>query len=138
MDCYKYQVAELLLRLMAGFLFFFQGYDKLFRIKIPGVVQTFSQDAQRMRVPGFLLGAMASVTSIIEFVGGAMLILGIFSNYALYFLGFDLVVVSLAFSLTQPMWDMKHVFPRFALVITLLLLPQPCAPLSLGYLLNMQ
>jgi putative oxidoreductase len=72
----------------------------------------------------------------VEFAGGIALILGFYTNYALYLLGIDLLLAAFAFSLLQPMWDMKHLFPRFILVITLLLLPDAWNKFSIDFLIN--
>jgi putative oxidoreductase len=133
---YKLQIAELLIRVFAGILFLFQGYDKLFKVKISGVIDTFKTDAGRQHIPGFLVTLMAYYTSIVEFFGGLLLILGLFTNYTLYLIGFDLLLVCFAFSYMKPMWDMKHVFPRFILVIILLILPNECNNFSFDYLLG--
>ena len=39
---FNISIAILLLRLVTGILFYFQGYDKIFKIKIDGVVRTFN------------------------------------------------------------------------------------------------
>ena len=129
-------IAELLIRVFAGILFLFQGYDKLFRIKIPGVIQIFKADAQSNHIPTSLLSGMAYYTSFAEFLGGLMLVFGFCTNYALYALGLDLLLVTLAFSFMEPMWNMKHVFPRFLLIVTLLLLPNEYGFFSLDHFFN--
>jgi putative oxidoreductase len=132
----KFQIAELLVRTFAGILFLFQGYDKLFIVKMKGVISTFALDADRQNIPRFMVTMIAYYTSIVEFFGGAALILGLFTNYTLYLLGLDLLLVGLAFSIMQPMWDMKFVFPRFVLVIALLLMPDGYNTISIDNLLN--
>jgi putative oxidoreductase len=129
-------IAELLVRVFAGVLFMYQGYDKLFRIKMPGVIDAFTADADRYHIPRPILTLVAYYTSLVEFVGGILLIAGFFTSYALYALGFDLLLVCLAFSYMTPMWDMKHVFPRLALVVTLLLLPEHYQYFSLDRFLH--
>jgi uncharacterized membrane protein YphA (DoxX/SURF4 family) len=138
MSEYKLQIAELFLRCFTGILFLFQGYDKLFRIKIPAVIETFRSDAYHHHIPNFLVTALAYYTSIVEFFGGIFLIFGFFTHYAIYALGFDLIAVAFAFSCLEPMWDMKHVFPRFLLVILLLLLPLENNQFSLDHLLKLK
>lgn len=133
---YKLYIAETLVRVFAGILFFFQGYDKLFKIKMPGVIDTFMADAYRRNISRPFVSLIAYYTSIVEFVGGVLLIFGLLTNYALYALGIDLLLVCFAFSFIEPMWDMKHVFPRFLLIILLLLLPLEQNILSLDYLIN--
>jgi uncharacterized membrane protein YphA (DoxX/SURF4 family) len=136
MQEYKLYIAETMVRVFAGILFFFQGYDKLFKIKMPGVIDTFMRDASRRNISRPLVSLMAYYTSIVEFVGGLLLIAGLLSNYVLYALGIDLLLVCFAFSFMEPMWDMKHVFPRFLLIVLLLLLPIEQNILSLDYLIN--
>jgi putative oxidoreductase len=132
---HKLQMAELFLRVFAGILFLFQGYDKLFKVKISGVIDTFKADAGRQHIPGFLVTSMAYYTSIVEFLGGLLLIFGLFTTCTLYLIGIDLLLVCFAFSFMQPMWDMKHVFPRFILVIILLVLPGEYNNFSFDHLL---
>lgn len=127
-----------MLRIFAGILFFFQGYDKLFKIKMPGVIDTFMRDAERNNIKRPLVSIVAYYTSTVEFLGGIFLIFGILTNYTLYALGVDLILVCFAFSMVEPMWDMKHVFPRFILVILLLLLPLENDKLSVDYLIKLK
>ncbi len=136
MNEYKFQVAELLIRVFAGILFFFQGYDKLFRIKMPGVIDVFSADAKHYHIPRPLTTLVAYYTSLAEFAGGFFLLVGFFTTYTLYALGFDLVLVGFAFSYMTPVWDMKHVFPRLALLTVLLLMPEHYQHFSLDHLIR--
>lgn len=138
MNEYKLYIAESMLRIFAGILFFFQGYDKLFKIKMPGVIDTFMRDAERNNIKRPLVSIVAYYTSTVEFLGGIFLIFGILTNYTLYALGVDLILVCFAFSMVEPMWDMKHVFPRFILVILLLLLPLENDKLSVDYLIKLK
>jgi len=123
------------LRVILGILFFFQGYDKIFRVKISGVVEFFEREMERHKVPGFILVFAAYFTSIAEFLGGALLILGLFSPWAYYLLGIDLILVCGAFSVMKPMWDMNLVFPRLLLLAILLYLPGEWDLISLDHLL---
>lgn len=138
MSNYNVQIAELLIRVFAGILFMFQGYDKLFRIKIQGVIDVFRADAQKQHIPKPLLSSMAYYTSYVEFYGGFFLLLGFLTNYMLYALGLDLILVSIAFSYMEPMWNLRHVFPRFVLVVALLLLPAEYRQLDGDSLLNIK
>lgn len=130
------QFAELLIRLFAGIVFMFQGYDKLFRIKIPGVVDAFKVESQNADIPGPLLSGLAYYTSYVEFLGGFFLIFGFLTKYTLYALGLDLIFVTIAFSYLEPMWDMKHVFPRLILLVALLILPEHLRQISVDYFLK--
>lgn len=128
-------VLYFLLRVILGILFFFQGYDKVFRLKIKGVTDFFREESRHRQVPEFILGFSAFLTSYLELIGGVLLILGLFKTAALYMLGFDLIVVCGAFSLLKPMWDMQLLFPRLILLAALLYLPCSWDLLSLDHLL---
>lgn len=134
---YKYYALELILRTFCGVIFLFQGYDKLFKVKISGVIETFRFEAQQKNVPSFLLTLAAYYTSYVEFFGGLLLIVGLFKNYALCALGLDLIMVAVAFSYMKPVWDMRNVFPRLILVALLLFMPTRWAYFSLDNLLRM-
>ena len=107
----------------------------MIKIKIGGVVETFAQETEYRHVPEFLLRFMALYTSIIEFVGGLFLILGLFKNIVLTLFGIDLIFVAIAFSYMNPVWDMKHVYPRLILIILLFAMPNDWSYFSLDHLL---
>lgn len=132
----KYYALELMLRVFCGVIFMFQGYDKVFNVKISGVIETYRYEAQQKNIPTFLLTFSAYYTSFVEFFGGALLILGLFKNYVLILLGMDMIMVAIAFSYLKPMWDMRFVFPRLILISILLVLPSRWAYFSLDYLLR--
>ncbi len=123
------------LRTILGILFFYQGYDKLFNIKMTGVIQSFRTELGTKKIPGFILVSSAWFTSLIEFSCGGLLILGLFKTYALYLLGIDLILVTGAFSIITPMWDMQLLFPRLILLAILLYVPSVSDLLSLDHLL---
>jgi putative oxidoreductase len=133
---YKMEITEMILRTFTGVIFLFQGYDKLFTVKIRNVVETFLSNAERHHIHRPWVTLIAGFTSVIEFVGGITLILGLFTDYTLYLLGLDLVLAALAFSVVEPVWDMRHVFPRIALVTTLLLMPDNWNLFSIDHFLN--
>lgn len=131
------QIAELLLRLFAGVLFLFQGYDKLFKVKMSNVIETFLPDAKQNNIPKPLVVIVAYFTSFAELIGGLLLLFGFMTNYALYVLSVDLLLVAFSFSFVQAMWDLKFVFPRLAIVTTLLLLPENSRKFCLDYFLSL-
>lgn len=131
-----YQLGELMLRVFCGVVFLYQGYDKLFKVKISGVTETFQVMAQKHNIPQFVLKFSAAFTSIAEFVGGLLLILGLFKPIALALLGLDLIFVGVAFSMLEPVWDMRHVFPRLLMVFLLMVLPPEWELFSLDHLLK--
>lgn len=116
-DQNKYELFSLIIRVFTGLLFLFQGYDKLFKIGLKGCVETFYADSRKLNVPTPLLWIVVSFTSVAEFFGGVFLMIGLFYPYTLIALGIDLILVAVAFGLVQPMWDTRHAFPRFLLII---------------------
>ncbi len=129
-------VLTFVLRVILGILFFFQGYDRVFKLKISGVTDYFRQELGSIKVPGSILTLAAGFTSLVELICGALLILGLFKQYALYLLGIDLILVTGAFSLIKPMWDMQLLFPRLILLAVLLYLPAEWDILSIDYLIS--
>lgn len=129
-------VLYFVLRVILGILFFFQGYDKVFRVGVRGVTNFFREESRHRKVPGFVLSASAILTSYIELVCGALLIAGLFTTPSLYLLCFDLILVCGAFSLLKPMWDMQLLFPRLILVAALLYFPEQWNTLSLDRLFH--
>ena len=129
-------VLTFILRVILGILFFFQGYDKVFKLGISGVRSFFREEMRGKNIPDGLLGFSAYLTSYIELIGGALLIVGLFKTWALYLLGLDLIIVCGAFSLLKPMWDMQLLFPRLLLLAMLLYLPCEWDLISLDQLLS--
>ena len=128
--------SALLPRLFLGVLFIAQGYDKAFRIKIRGVVDAFQAPAELHHVSRNLLQFSAWFTTTVELIGGLLILVGLFRYFAMYILGVDLLLVSIAFSLVNPIWDLKHIFPRLLLLILLLLMPPAWDVVSLDYWLG--
>ncbi|MEP7265027.1 MAG: DoxX family protein [Bacteroidota bacterium] len=131
-----HSAAALLTRLFLGILFLFQGYDKVFTIKIAGVIEEFRYELNKKHIPLAAVRTGAWITSLIELAGGALLILGIAKYTVLYFLAADIIMVSIAFSIIRPMWDLQFVFPRLLLLILLLILPAEWDVLSVDYFLK--
>lgn len=118
----NYSFAEFLVRSFLGILFIFQGYDKLFIVKLKNVVTTFQVESEKKNIPKFLVVAVSYFTSVTEFFGGFLLILGLFHLIIPIILGINLIVVGVAFSFLNPIWDLKHVFPRLLLLVFVFLL----------------
>ncbi len=123
------------LRVILGILFFMQGYDKVVKVKLPGVVKSFRYEFGNVKMPDFILVSAAYFSSLIELLGGLTLIIGLFTKYSLYLLGIDLILVVAAFSLINPVWDMKIVFPRIIIWSVLIVIPEAYNKLSLDYFL---
>ncbi len=118
----NFSIAEVFVRCFLGILFVFQGYDKLFVVKIKNVINAFHSEADRKHIPQFLLVFTSYFTSLTEFIGGLLLITGLFHQFVPIVLAINLLIVAFAFSFLRPMWDMQHVFPRVILLTLTLLL----------------
>ena len=117
------EVAILIARLFLGFLFFFQGYDAVFKIKIKNVIITYQNTFQRNGITTILTICGAWFTSCSALIGGLLLIVGLFEYIALYLLGINLIITAIAFGMNTPMWDTRFVFPRLILLLLLLIVP---------------
>lgn len=127
----------LLCRLLLGVLFLFQGYEKIFKFKISGVESVYKADLVKRGIPAFLIRPSIFISSWLEFLGGIMLIPGLFTYVTLGVLGINLIGAAVAFSMARPMWDMQYFFPRFALLIFLLIAPHTWNVYSFDYLFNL-
>ncbi|MFI5203161.1 MAG: DoxX family membrane protein [Flavobacteriales bacterium] len=132
---YQYEVTFLAIRIIAGLLFFLQGYDKLFVIGIQGVYETFHEPMHKKNVPDWVLRVSAWFTTWVELLGGLLLLMGLFTPWVAMLLLLDLLLVILAFGILEPMWDMKHVFPRLVLLVGILLIPHSLNLFSIDYFL---
>jgi len=126
---------SLLLRTILGLLFLFQGIDKVFKLGIVKVANTFQYEMRPRKFPKWILLIVAVFTSYIELIGGILLITGLFKTYTLYLLGLDIMFVTMAFSMIYPLWDMKFILPRLILLAILLYLPPAWDKFSLDRLL---
>jgi putative oxidoreductase len=82
-----------------------------------------------------VITAAAFFSLVSSMVCGFLLIIGLFEYPALYVLTINLIVAVIGFGIINPVWDMRLVFPRMALLIFLLLVPPHSQILSLDYLL---
>jgi uncharacterized membrane protein YphA (DoxX/SURF4 family) len=118
------QIAVSTIRLLLGFIFFFQGFGKVFTFGLDKVYKNFFLASYADLLPDFLLFFTAYYTSFIELIGGALLIIGFKRDYALYALASVLVIVTFGHGLKDPIWDLSHVMFRAILLVSLLLLPK--------------
>jgi uncharacterized membrane protein YphA (DoxX/SURF4 family) len=112
------------IRALLGVIFLMQGYGKVFTYTVLKVYNMFFKTFETTFLPKWLIWSTAWYTSYVELICGFLLIIGLFRKYALYLLGIDLLVVSFGHGLMEPIWDLQHVMPRAALLITLLLVPK--------------
>lgn len=115
--------AVLLIRIFTGILFFFQGYDKIFRLGLKNVFTTVAPQYEKAGLNDGMIRLVTVITSWIEFLAGLLLIVGLLKYVALYALGIDLLIVAIGMSMLNPMWDLQYVFPRLLLLLFLLIYP---------------
>lgn len=120
-------------RVFLGLLFFFQGLDAVFNVKLKGVIETIEQPLSSKGVPRAFIVMGAYYTSYVQLIAGFCLLIGFAKYYALYLLGLDLLFASIAFGVVKPMWDMQHVFPRLLLLLLFLVAPSQWDVLSVDY-----
>lgn len=131
---FHFAFVVLTVRIIAGILFFFQGYDKVFNVGMEELRQTMKASFESKKIPDALIAVIAPLTSWIELLCGFLLIVGFFKYYAIYLLCLNLIIVVFGFSLSKPMWENNHVFIRLALLIFLLVIPIGWDRFSLDYL----
>lgn len=132
------KIALLTMRLLLGFIFFMQGYGKVFQWGVDNVYQNFFIGTYRELLPDFLIRFTAYYTSYIELICGLLLIIGLKIDWALYALASVLIIVTFGHGLAEPIWDLSHVMFRGILLIGLLLLPKAWDSFSLDALINNQ
>lgn len=128
------EVAFAACRVVLGVLFVAQAYDKIFGLGLSQVTDSFAQPLRRL--PRSLVSVGVILNSYIELIAGVLLVVGLLTTPALYLLAFDMVLVSIGFSIIKPMWDMQHFFPRFLLLLILLFLPASYNSISADQLLG--
>lgn len=121
---YHIVAAIFIARVFLGILFFFQGYDAIFNIKIKLVIETYHNSLVNKGIPKFLTINASWFTSYTALIGGFLLIIGLFEYSTLYLLGINLIITAIGFGINSPMWDTRFVLPRLMLILFLLIVPQ--------------
>ncbi|GAB4446782.1 MAG: hypothetical protein OHK0036_00140 [Bacteroidia bacterium] len=116
-------ILELTTRWLLAILFFFQAYDRIFRIGLKEASNIIYYQNTEQKLPFWLVQLGTYLTAYTELICGLLLFFGIFRDIALYALCIDMLVAAFGFSYLKPMWDMKHFFPRFILLCIQLFLP---------------
>jgi putative oxidoreductase len=124
-------------RIFAGILFFFQGYDKVFKVGMPELRQTMNASLENYKLPRSFIGFVAVFSSYTELICGFLLIIGFFKFFAIYLLCINLLMMATGFSMAKPMWETTHVFVRFALLMLLLLTPAEWDRIAFDYLFTL-
>lgn len=129
-------VGVLTMRLILGFLFFWQGYGKVFKFGVDNVYKNFFKSTYADLLPDFVTLATAYFTTFAELIAGFLLVIGLGRDWALYVLAAVLVVVTFGHGLAEPIWDASHVLVRAVFLIPLLLLPKEWDTFSLDHLIR--
>jgi putative oxidoreductase len=69
---YHEVAAVFIARVFLGCLFFFQGFDAVFNVKIKNVIAAFENDFAKKGVPRFLVVAASWFTCYTELIGGSL------------------------------------------------------------------
>lgn len=128
-----YIIAVFIARIFLGFLFFFQGYDTLIRVGIKNAIEKQHLSFSKNGIPKGFTAIGLWFTSYVQLIGGLFLIIGFIKYYILYLLGIELILSSIAFGIIKPLWDMRFVFPRFSILIFLLVIPSQWDVFSIDY-----
>lgn len=129
-------LAAITLRLTVGILFAFQGYEKVVRIGISGVVDAVGPAYKKLGFHDFSIRLISFLTSWIELLFGILFAVGFFTIPSAMFLCIDLIIVTAGMSMLDPAQDMKIIFPRLVLLVVYLLLAAPADFLTLDSLLR--
>ncbi len=129
------KVAVLTMRLILGFIFFWQGHGKVFKFGIDNVYNNFFKKTYQELLPDFIVLATAYFTTFAELICGFMLVIGLGRDWALYILAAVLIVVTFGHGMAEPIWDTSHVLVRALFLIPLLLLPKEWDVFSLDHLI---
>jgi len=133
----NHQVAALTTRLILGFIFFLQGFGKVFKIGVHNLYNMpFFKEAYTGLLPDFVTLATAYYTSFTELIAGLLLILGLKRDWALYALASVLVIVTFGHGLVEPIWDLHHLMFRAIPLVALLIMPKQWDRWSIDYYLN--
>ncbi len=124
MDQYHIVAGIFIARVFLGVLFFFQGYDAVFKVRIKNVIETYKDTFENKGIPKHFTICASWFNSCTALIGGILLIMGLFEYFALYLLGLNLLITCIGFSIHTPMWDTRFVFVRLVLLLLLLLVPQ--------------
>ena len=130
--------ALLFARGVLGLIFFMAGIHKVFRM---GALEhariLFAEPYAGTFPPAWSLWVTGTVIPFVELLGGALVILGLYTRQALVALGVVLVVVTFGHLLKEPFYEFHtHVIPRLALLLFILMLPREDDRYSVDYWLQ--
>ena len=129
--------ALLFARLALGLIFFMAGVMKVFQLGPVEHSRKYFLPFSDTFLPVWSLWAVGVTIPFVEFIGGALVILGLRTRYALIALGCVLVIVTFGHLLHDALYDFSgHVIPRLALLLFVLCLPREDDRFSMDHLLG--
>ena len=114
--------AVFLARIHLGLLFLMPGIFRVFQLgPVEHARRFFVEPYADTVLPSWSLWLAGTAVPLVELVGGALLLLGLWRGPVLVLLGLELAMITFGHLLTEPFWAMHcHVFPRLALILFLL------------------
>ena len=129
--------ALLFARVVLGLIFFMAGVFKVFQLGPLEHARRYFLPYADTFLPVWSLWAAGVIIPFIEFIAGALVMLGLRTREALVALGFVLVIVTFGHLLKEPLYEFHtHVIPRLALLLLVLLLPREDDQFSIEYFLR--
>lgn len=121
-----------------GLIFMMAGIFKVFQMgPMEHARKYFVGPYQDTFLPIWALWAAGTVVPFIELVGGALVLIGLFTRPALLALGFVLLLVTFGHLLKSPLYEFHtHVIPRLALLLFILMVPRILDRFSIDALLG--
>ncbi len=130
--------AVLIARVVLGLMFFMIGVYKVFQMgALNHAERLFVEGYRDTFLPVWSLWAVGTAVPFVEFVAGAMVLIGYRTRLALIALGIDLMTVTFGHLLAEPFSELQvQVIPRLILVVFLLMTPAGTDRYSLDGLLK--
>ncbi len=127
--------AILIARVILGLIFFMSGLWKVFTLSpVEHARQLFVGPYADTFLPMWSLWAAGTVVPVMEFVAGALLLVGLWTRPALLGLGGVLILVTFGHLLADPLYEFHtHVITRTALLLFVLTMPASEDRMSVDY-----
>jgi uncharacterized membrane protein YphA (DoxX/SURF4 family) len=130
--------ALLFARLVLGLIFGMAGWGKVFQLTPAGHAHKYFVDPYADTwIPAWLLWTLGLAIPFVELIAGWLVFFGLWTGPALLALGGVLVVVTYGHLLKDYLFQFhRHVIPRLALLLFLLVMPRAMDVLALDHLLR--
>jgi uncharacterized membrane protein YphA (DoxX/SURF4 family) len=129
-------VATLCVRWIVGTLFIFQAYDRIFKVGLHAVAETFCAACGNGHLLRKFSHPFVVVNAWVELIAGVLLLAGFMVGIVSSALCINLVMVTMVFSWAKPIWDESHLIVRLSLLLFLMLIPSSWDIASIDHLLN--